>query len=148
MPRRTPDPANVPTPLTKLLLDRMAANEWELRDVTRPPDGTREGAPARSTMSWYLQPGRWLKTLPRPATMEELATAVRVTPETIEEAAFRSLTRNAGKKDVTEQNPRPQGEIDRRPVGYDLNAEADGLTDEDIEPVLAVVRAIKRAKGL
>lgn len=41
-----------------------------------------------------------------------------------------------------------QVEVDRRPVGYDLNAEADGLTEDDIESVLAVVRAIKRAKGL
>lgn len=54
---------------------------------------------------------------------------------------------HGSKGNVTEKNSRPEGEVDQGPVGYDLNAEADGLTDEEIESVLAVVRAMKRAKG-
>lgn len=92
----SPDPADVRTPLTELLQRRMDENGWRLADVTRPPDGTRPGAPARSTMSQHLQRGYWLSTMPRPKTIDELATAVRVNAEEIREAAWRSLDANRG----------------------------------------------------
>lgn len=53
-----------------------------------------------------------------------------------------------GEPTVTPENPRPAPETPAQPVGLGLDAAADGLTPEEIEPVLAVVRAIKRAKGL
>lgn len=92
----TPDSAAV-TPLTRLLQSRMDENGWRLRDVTRPPDGSRDGAPARATMSQHLQPNYWLSTMPRPKTIDELAVAVRCSAEEIREAAWKSLGANRGK---------------------------------------------------
>lgn len=37
---------------------------------------------------------------------------------------------------------------DTQPVGYGLDAEADGLPLEDVEAVRAQVRALKRARGI
>lgn len=147
MPADDPDPAQMLTPLGRLLRDRMADNEWQLPDVCRPPDGKLKGGPARSTISWHMQPGHWLKTMPRPETRKQLAKAVRVDVADITEAAWNSMESNRGDTDVAHRNSGPEGEIDRHPVGYDLNAELDGLSDEEVESVLAVVRAMKRAKG-
>lgn len=87
-----PDAARM-TPLAKLLRESMDQGGWDLKDVTRPPDGRRPGGPARSTMSWHLQPERWLKTNLRPATVKELATAVRVSEDRVAEAAAISQER-------------------------------------------------------
>lgn len=54
----------------------------------------------------------------------------------------------AGEPTVTEENPEPEAEVDRRPVGLGLDDAAEGLTAEDIQPVLEVIRLAKRAKGL
>lgn len=53
-----------------------------------------------------------------------------------------------GEPTVAGRNPQAGAEVLSQPVGLGLDAAADGLTPEEIEPVLAVVRAIKRAKGL
>lgn len=53
-----------------------------------------------------------------------------------------------GQATVTKENSQPAPETPPQPVGLGLDAAAEGLTREELEPVLAVVRAIKRAKGL
>lgn len=105
MPSADPDAVNMLTPLGRLLTERMAAEGWHLRDVVRPPDGTRKGAPARSTFSHYLQPGGWLQTLPRPKAITELATAVRVREDVIRDAAYRSLASERDKVSVSGSGP-------------------------------------------
>jgi hypothetical protein len=55
---------------------------------------------------------------------------------------------NGGEPTVTQENSRPEGEVDHRPVGLGLDDAAEGLTAEEIEPVLEVIRMAKRLKGL
>lgn len=101
MTEPAPDAARM-TPLAEFLAKRMTDEGWDLRDVTRPPDGVRPGGPARSTMSWHLQPERWLKTNLRPATVKELATGVRSREAEIRARAWRSMEAN---KDLPELDP-------------------------------------------
>ena len=75
----------------------MEEEGWKLRDVTRPPDGTRVGGPPRATLSNYLQDGVWLRTLPRPQTRQQLAAAVGVDVAEITEAAVKSMAGNQGR---------------------------------------------------
>lgn len=89
----------VMTPLAQLLNRAMEENGWDLGDVTRPPDGTRAGGPARSTMSWHLQPERWLKTNLRPKTLKELAVAVELDEDLVADAAWASLERNKDRRE-------------------------------------------------
>lgn len=53
-----------------------------------------------------------------------------------------------GEPAVTDTNSRPEPEVDRRPVGLGLDDAAEGLTPEEIQPVLEVIRMAKRLKGL
>jgi hypothetical protein len=114
------------TPLTVLLHSRMEENGWKLRDVCRPPDGTLRGAPARATMSQHLQPGYWLKSLPREQTREELAIAVRVSPDEILQAAIASLAANRHHISA----PEGDGELVARGRHGGPVLPLDGLTDE------------------
>jgi transcriptional regulator with XRE-family HTH domain len=53
-----------------------------------------------------------------------------------------------GEPTVTEENSGPAPEVDRRPVGLGLDDAAEGLTPEEIQPVLDQIRLVKRLKGL
>ena len=75
------------TPLAHLLKRQMDENNWTYRDVCRPTDGVRVGGPARSTASWHLQPGQWLKTNLRPETVRQLAVGFRLPVAVIMDAA-------------------------------------------------------------
>ena len=135
-----PEGALVATPLTRLLQSRMDERGWALRDVVRPPDGVREGGPARSTMSQHLQAGYWLSTMPRPQTIAQLAIAVRLPEAAIREAAWLSLAANRG---TDKRRADPEAHELEQPVGLGLDDEASDLTPEQIESVRAVIRAMK-----
>jgi hypothetical protein len=126
------------SPLQRLILDRMREKRWEAKDVEK------RGVP-HATLHGYMT-GKPLSGMPREATRRQLADGLHLTFEVITEAAKDSIGWTSNPT-VAPKNPRPEGEIDRHPVGYDLNAELDGLSDEEVESVLAVVRAMKRAKG-
>lgn len=130
------DAAEVPpTPLSVLLQSKMDQNGWTLRDVTRPPDGIRPDGPARSTFSYYLQPGHWLKTMPRRKALDELASVIGLDIAIVAEIAWQSTvayreTQDASGfkdlrlKDLQGESPRsvvPPSEDDairfRRPAG-------------------------------
>lgn len=123
-----PDLERVATPLTALLESRMDERGWKLRDVVRPPDGTRVGGPARATMSQHLQVGYWLSSMPRRETIKQLATAVHVSPEEIRDAAYRSM------KDHVSHEP-----DDDQMTPY-LPRQTGDLTDLDTDELLALRR--------
>lgn len=126
------------SPLQRLILDRMREKWWEAKDVEK------RGVP-HATLHGYMA-GKPLSGLPREATRRQLANGLGLTFEAITEAAKDSIGWTS-KATMTVKNPRPEREIDRLPVGLDLDAEFDGLTPDEIEGVLVMVRTIKRAKG-
>lgn len=128
----SPDDAEVPTPLTRLLRNYMADRSLRLRDVTRPPSGNKTGAPARATMSYYLKDGMWLQQMPRPTTLRQLAVAVGADQREVEKAAWLSLESNRG---------RPENDPDHEPVApHDDSASfvstgsggASAITEEEL----------------
>lgn len=58
-------------------------------------------------MSWHLQDGQWLLTMPRPETRDALARAVRVDPAEITYAAWRSLLAHEDEDPEDEQRDGP-----------------------------------------
>ena len=128
-----PDDANVMTPLAQLLQARMDEKGWKLQDVVPPK---RPNGPPRATMSHYLQPGKWLQTMPRPKAIKELAAAVQISEEAISDAAYRSLASNRGKA-LPPAEPvfarddwrfqRPEGISDEQ--WETLQAEFEGIAD-------------------
>jgi hypothetical protein len=136
-----PDDSLVMTPLAKLLRDRMDEKRWKLQDVTRPPEGKRDGGPARSTMRHYLQPGNWLRTMPRPKAIEELATAMRLDKAAIQQAAYQSLMSNRGKDPELLAAPHHADDADDE-IRYQR---PEGLTDAEWERMKRTANAQLRA---
>ena len=104
--------------------DVLHEHGWNVRDLAQAADLDP------GTVGDFLSGVRW----PRTGTRGRLEQALGLTPGTLQR--------------IAEGKPLREQAQPEQPVGLGLDAEADGLTPEEIEPVLAIVRAIKRAKGL
>lgn len=137
MARADTNPAGM-APLQRLILDRMREKRWE-------PKHVEARGVKHATLHRYMNPIQLLQ-LPRRSVLEDLAHGLQLPVEEVTQAAKDSVGWDST-KDLAWRNSRPDVEVDQHPVGYDLNAELDGLSEDEVESVLAVVRAMKRAKG-
>lgn len=99
---------------------------WNVRDLARAADLDP------GTVGDFLAGLRW----PRMGTRGRIESALDLP------AGELQRIRN-GEPTVTGQNPQPAPEIDPRPVGLGLDAEAADLRDEQVEAIRALIRSMK-----
>lgn len=114
-------------PLGQLITSEMARQRLSFNDVAR------RGGISRGTVTSLARGDRpSMRTTPRPATLEGISRGLGISLSKVRAEAARS----AG------YDPDP------RPVGYDLDRDADGLPEEDIDSIRGTIRALRRARGL
>lgn len=143
MPKRTDRPAVLP--IVQLVRREVARIGKPLREIAGDGDVIKYG-----TLRRYNDVSLRLDGMPRTETMRQLAAVFRLDMDEVREAFHESVY---GKPNVTERNPRPEGEVDRvsvsdaaedgRYVAHRLadDPPAGGLSDEE---VLALIRENRR----